>query len=56
MVRERPSWGVWTAGEVDIIADGSAAAALSVGSLYMERDQAGLCACISASVNQWTCL
>lgn len=44
------------AGEVDIIAGGSAAAALSVGSLYTERDQAGLCACISASVNQWTCL
>ena len=56
MVCERPSWGVWTAGELDIIAGGSAAAALSVGSLYTGRDQAGLCACISVSVDQWICL
>ena len=56
MVCEGPSWGVRTAGELDIIAGGSAAAALSVGSLCPGRDQVGLCACISVSVGQWTCL
>lgn len=56
MVCERPSWGVWTAGELDIIAGGSAAAALSVGPLCPGRDQAGLlclhlCECRSVDMS-----